>query len=171
MARLLAVLVAVALLPACHREEAKPGAETAPSAAVPAVAAPASSAARAEYHEAQFDLALVPAGPLTEGKPGVMEVRLSAKGGYHVNDKYPYKFKVDPAPGLKWGSDVFTKDALTLEEKQATMKVDVVPEEQGTRAVSGTFSFSVCSPERCLVEKRALAANVLVLGRTGKRND
>jgi hypothetical protein len=57
---------------------------------------------------------------------------------------------------------VFSRDAIRLEEKSASMKVDFTPESSGDKSVSGTFSFSLCSAERCLVEKRDLATTLPV---------
>ena len=151
----LAVLVALA--PACHRGEPE-------QVAASAAPAPAASAeAKAEYHEDTFDLTLRPVGALTAGAPGSVEIQLSAKAGYHCNDKYPYKFKVGDSSGMKFTAPVFTKDALTLEEKRATMKLDLTPEAKGEQTVRGVFAFSLCSAERCLVEKRELEAKIPVI--------
>jgi hypothetical protein len=58
---------------------------------------------------------------------------------------------------------VFTKEALTLEEKRATMKLDLTPERKGEQTVRGVFAFSLCSAERCLVEKRELEMKIPVI--------
>jgi hypothetical protein len=101
-------------------------------------------------------------GPYTSGKPGAAEVQVMAKGGYHCNDKYPYKFKVTDAPGVSFASPVFDKSALTLETSKATMKVDFTPDSKGEKTIAGVFSFSLCSSERCLVEKRDLSTKIAV---------
>ncbi len=62
---------------------------------------------------------------------------------------------------MRYASAVLTRDAVKLEEKQARLSVDLTPETAGPKSVGGTFSFSLCSAERCLVEKRELAANVV----------
>lgn len=124
--------------------------------------APAPSPGRASYQEATFDLVLRPVGALSAGKPGAVEILLSAKGGYHCNEKYPYKFKVEESAGVVFASRIFTADTLTLEAERATMNVAFTPETPGEKTLRGTFSFSLCSAERCLVEKRALETPVAV---------
>ena len=103
-----------------------------------------------------------PAGAYAAGKPGSAEIVVSAKGGYHCNDTYPYKFKTSDSPGVKFGAPVFDKSAVRLEEKRATMTVDFTPESTGGKTLGGVLSFSVCSAERCLVEKRELALKIAV---------
>jgi hypothetical protein len=145
------------LLSACHRGGSSP--PEASSQPEPATL----TEAKSEFHEETFDLTLRPGGPLTAGAPGSIEIQLSAKAGYHCNDKYPYKFKVGESPGMKFRAPVFTTDALTLEEHHATMKLEVTPETAGEKTVHGVFAFSLCSAERCLVEKRELEAKVPVI--------
>jgi len=154
------LVLSMTLASACHHGEPEQGGAPAASAASePATA----TEAKAEYHEETFDLILRPVGTLTAGAPGSVEIQLSAKAGYHCNDKYPYKFKVGDSSGVKFTTPVFTKDALTLEEKRATMKLDLTPETKGEQTVRGVFAFSLCSAERCLVEKRELAAKIPVI--------
>jgi hypothetical protein len=107
-------------------------------------------------------LALRPVGSYAAGKPAAAEIVLVPKGGYHTNDKYPYKFKTGPSPGVSYRVPVFTKDDVTLDERHASMKVDFTPDAAGEKTVSGQFAFSVCSAERCLVEKRDLTLKLAV---------
>jgi hypothetical protein len=149
------------VLAACH-QEASHAAD--PPPVEPSVSAQASiePAPAPEFHENTFDLVLRPAGAFAAGKPGSAEIQVSAKNGYHCNDKYPYKFKTSESPGVAYSSPVFTKDALHLEPGTATMKVDFTPDSKGQKTIAGVFAFSLCSAERCLVEKRNLALNIAV---------
>ena len=157
----LSVVFVAAALSACHREESR---ATDPTPAPPSASAGASNdpAPAPEFHEETFDLVLRPAGAFTAGKPGSAEIQVSAKSGYHCNDKYPYKFKTAESPGLAYASPVFTKDALHLEPSTATMKLDFTPDSKGPKTIAGVFAFSLCSAERCLVEKRNLALEIAV---------
>jgi hypothetical protein len=121
------------------------------------VAAPA-----AEFHEETFDLTLRAVGSVAAGKAATAEVVLIPKAGYHTNDKYPYKFKTATNPGVSYRAPVFTKEDVTLEEHKATMKVDFTPDSAGEKTLAGQFAFSVCSAEKCLVEKRDLTLSVAV---------
>lgn len=157
----LGVAAVASLVAACHKESPSPAegpAEEAASASQPASApAPAS-----EFHETAFDLTVRPNESYVAGKSGSLDIVLMPKGGYHTNDKYPYKLKLEPGAGVKFPSEVVTKDAVTLEPMRATMKVDLVPQVAGVQQVSGQFSFSVCSAERCLVEKRDVTTTIRV---------
>jgi hypothetical protein len=130
------------------------------SSAPPEVAkavAPAS-----EFHEETFDLSLRAVGSAAAGKPASAQVVLIPKAGYHTNDKYPYKFKTATNAGVSYRTSVFTKEDVTLEEHRATMKLDFTPDSAGEKTLSGQFAFSVCSAEKCLVEKRDLTLSVAV---------
>lgn len=153
-------LGAALVLTSC-KHSAPPSADTpAPSASVAQGSTPSTPAA--EFHEDTFDLGIRPVGSYSSGKPGVAEIVLTPKSEYHTNDKYPYKFKTAASPGVAFRVPVFTKDDVTLEEKRATMKVDFTPDSAGEKTVVGQFAFSLCSAERCLVEKRDLALKLSV---------
>jgi hypothetical protein len=133
----------------------------APSAA----AAPADAAAptgAAKFTDTGFDLSLeAPKAPLKAGQAGSVEVVLTAKAPFHVNDKYPIKLKLKETPGVKYDNLTIGKDAVKLEPMKAVMPVGFTP-EAGKRTVSGVFSFSVCTEDKCLMEKRDLLIDVNV---------
>jgi len=159
-----ALSIPIPWISACRHEESSSSA--APSATPQAPAATplvGMVGGKAEYHEEAFDLTMRPSGALTAGAPGSVEIQLLARGGYHCNDKYPYKFKVGESSGVKFRAPVFTLDAVTLEEKRATMKLELTPETKGEQTVRGVFAFSVCTAERCLVEKRELEIKIPVI--------
>jgi hypothetical protein len=175
-------LVALLLLPACSKEPppaaeqarapvgaspevaqpAKPAAEApAPSAPVVQAAQPAepaaSGAAASQLSEGPFELKLQGAGPFEVGKPAKAELVLLAKAPFHVNDKYPYKFKLKEAAGLTFPAPVVGKDAAVLEKASVTMAVPFSATSAGKHTLAGQFAFSVCTDEKCLIEKRELA--------------
>ena len=130
------------------------GAEAAPP--TPEAAAPAAN----KYNEAGFDLVIQPKGAYASGQPGEAEIQLSAKAPFHVNEKYPYKFKLKEAPGIKYANLVVAKDAVKLEPTKATVPVAFTPESAGKHTVAGTLSFSVCTDDKCMIEKRDLALDI-----------
>jgi hypothetical protein len=156
----LAIVTAVFALVGCKKSEPAPSSESPAASATPE--APKGAAPASEFHEETFDLALRPVGPAAAGKPASAEVVLIPKAGYHTNDKYPYKFKTSANAGVSYRTPVFTKDDVTLEEQRATMKLDFTPDSVGEKTLSGQFAFSLCSAEKCLVEKRDLTLNVAV---------
>ncbi len=130
----------------------------APAAADPAT--PPVAAAASKYSEAPFDVVIQPKGTYASGQAGAAEIVISAKPPFHANDKYPYKFKLNEAPGLKFANLVVDKDAVKVEKTRATLAVGLTPESAGKHTVSGKLFFSVCNDDQCLVEKRDLALEI-----------
>jgi hypothetical protein len=144
-----------------HAAAAPPAADTAAAAVEPA-AAPAAVTGAAKFTDAAFDVALEPKGPAKAGQPSALEVTLVAKAPYHVNDKYPIKLKLKETPGVKYDNLVVTKDSAKLEATKAVLPVSFTPDGAGKRTVAGQFAFSVCTDDKCLMEKRDLALDVNV---------
>jgi hypothetical protein len=146
---------------------AAPQAAVAPAAALPAAtdsSAPAAApTGAAKFTDAAFDLTLeTPKAALKAGQAGVLEVVLVAKAPYHVNDKYPIKLKLKETPGVKYDNLVIGKDAAKVETMKAVMPVSFTPDAAGKRTVAGQFAFSVCTDDKCLMEKRDLLLDVQV---------
>lgn len=150
--------------PAAEATAAEPAplAPAAPSAATaaPAPADPAAAPAASQYSEAPFDVVIQAKGAYSTGQAGGAEILITAKPPFHANDKYPYKFKLNEAPGLKFANLVVDKDAVKVEKTRATLSVAFTPESAGKHTVSGKLFFSVCNDDQCLVEKRDLALDI-----------
>jgi hypothetical protein len=144
---------------AASAKPAEPAAGT--RLAVAGGAAPAEPAAAGanQVSEANFELKISPKGAYEAGKPAEAEIVLDAKPPFHVNDKYPYKFKLKEAPGLTFPAPVVTKDAAKLDKARVTMTVAFTP-AAGKHDLSGQFAFSVCTDDKCLIEKRDLSLAV-----------
>src|SRR6185503_16962845 len=78
-------------------------------------------------------------GPVAAGAEATLEVTLAAKGDYHINKTYPYKFKAaDPAPeGVTFPKPVLQRADGTFEEKKGSFKVPFVVAKAGRATVSG----------------------------------
>jgi len=98
---------------------------------------------------------------LKAGQPGTVEVVLAAKAPFHVNDKYPIKLKLKETPGVKYDNLVVGKDAVKLEPMKAVMPVSFTLDAAGKHTVAGQFAFSVCTEDKCLMEKRDLLLDVV----------
>lgn len=140
-----------------------PGASAdAPAAAAGAEPAAAPATGKPQVSGEGFEVALeAPKAALKGGQAGAVEVVLQAKAPFHVNDKYPIKLKLKETPGVKYSSLTIGKDAAKVEAMKAVMPVSFTP-EAGKRTVAGTFSFSVCTEDKCLMEKQELALDVNV---------
>ncbi len=137
------------------------GVAQAASATAAAEAATAIAAA-AKFQEAAFELTLVSAGPYKAGQVGQVEIRLSAKQPFHCNDKYPYKFKTKPGDGVEFEAPIVRIENGKLTKTEVTLPVRFTPKAAGSKMIEGQFSFSVCTEDRCLVERRDLKLAVEV---------
>jgi hypothetical protein len=143
--------------------QAPPNAAEAASAPAAPAAADAAATGVAKVTDAAFDLSLdAPKAALKAGQAGVVEVVLLAKAPFHVNDKYPIKLKLKETPGIKYESLVIGKDAAKVEQMKAVVPVSFTPDAAGKRSVAGQLAFSVCTEDKCLMEKRDLQLDVTV---------
>lgn len=133
----------------------------------------ATAAPAAEYEQAlpltakvetdNYVVEMTASGPFKVGVEGTAQVKLTTKGAYHVNPKYPYRFKTAAPPnGLVYPKPVLQRDDGRFEEKQAVFNVGFVASQAGQFEVGGAFHMSVCSAENCLVDKPSLAVAVRV---------
>jgi hypothetical protein len=152
-----AALVAFAALSGCKKDA--PAAE--PSA--PKAAAPAKGS--------HFTVALT-ASPTRAQEPIALQLSLKAADGFHVNADYPAHFKPDAVEGVAFEharydlKDVATKIPCQANAEDACELSAQVParaEQPGKKKISGTFAFSVCNPEQCLIEKQPVSVEVDVL--------
>lgn len=137
-----------------------------------ASAAPAAQAERTEVvargAKAEADAYVAeakPSGTYKIGAEGAIEVTLASKGAYHVNDKYPIKWKAaEPPPdGVTFPKPVLRKEDGVVTQTNASFKVPFVASKAGKTTLVGTLSFSVCSDANCLMDKVELALDVDVL--------
>jgi hypothetical protein len=113
----------------------------------------------------EFKLTLKAPGPYSVGHEGRAEIILVAKKPFKINEQYPYRF----APTLT-GDFVFTersldKTAARIDPRRAVVPVRFTPEGAGTAELGGIFSFSVCTDDRCLLEKHPLSVPLDVMAR------
>jgi hypothetical protein len=110
-------------------------------------------------------------GPYKAGAEGSIELILKAKGSYHMNDQYPYKFKVQspPAEGVSYPKPAIQRADFTFAEENknnpenrdhkfdtAKVLIPFVAAHAGRTTVAGTFHLSVCSEANCVIDKAAL---------------
>jgi hypothetical protein len=151
----------LSLVSACSKvSEAKAGGEPTLAAALQGENVPATASSP---ENANYKVSIKPAPACRRGETCTVEVALEAKGDYHVNDKYPYKFKTDePAQGVKYPKPVVGKEDAQIEEKKVLIKVPFVSDGAGDKRVSGVFWLSVCSSANCLMDKQPLEVIVKV---------
>ena len=109
--------------------EAAPSAAGAQGAtAAPNAAEPPAPRCRS-FDNANYSAKIASAGPCKKDQTCAAEVVVEAKGEYHINDKYPYRFKLeDPPPaGLKYPKPVDRQRRRHDGRAQSELKVPFVP--------------------------------------------
>jgi hypothetical protein len=112
-----------------------------------------------------WTIALELPAPLRAGVSATATIRLTARAGHHVNLEYPASFRPDGAATARFSGP---RMALAVGERlpcagrpgetcQVTLSLPFTPDAAPAR-VSGAVAFSVCTADRCLIEKVALAA-------------
>jgi hypothetical protein len=129
----------------------------APVTELATVAAPV-KVGQVRYDEAAFTLQMVSPQPIKVGETGALVITLSPKAPFHVNAEYPHRFKVSSTKGGNAPSSTVNRDPAKLKPNQLELLVPVVPSQAGGGELEGELSFSVCTEEKCLMEKRQLKA-------------
>jgi hypothetical protein len=126
--------------------------------------APAAGPARPSLENANYRAEIKSSGACRKDNTCSVEVLVEAKGEYHINDKYPYRFKLeDPPPqGIKYPKPVVGKEDGTMDQRKVVLKVPFISEASGDKRVGGTLSLSVCSAANCLMDKQPLEVTVKV---------
>jgi hypothetical protein len=156
-----------AKLPSVNPSASHAGADSALKALAPAAPAveAASTAAAATGPVVQgegFAAHLQASGSYQVGKPAEVQVVLQAQAPFHCNDKYPYKFTPAPNAAATYSEAIVRK--INITPARSTMAITFTPSQAGKLAVSGELSFSVCTDDKCLVEKQTLSIEVDVKG-------
>ena len=103
--------------------------------------------------------------PLRAGVAATAIVQLIARAGHHINLEYPVAFRPDDRSTVTFGGPRVPLAAgastpspgRAAETCQQTLALPFTP-GAGLRRVSGTVLFSVCTADRCLIERIALGA-------------
>lgn len=96
-----------------------------------------------------------------KGQPATVTAVVNALGEYHVNQEYPYKFKMGTAPAGVTYPEAIVR-SVNRTEKRATMSIPFTPDAAGTHTISGECSLSVCTDSNCVIEKAQLSVSVKV---------
>lgn len=108
-----------------------------------------------------YELNIAASGPWAAGKESNAAVTVTAKPGFHVNPEYPVTFKPEGFEAVKFASErvALTPGTKTpcADKAEDACKVEfplpVTPEKAGPAKVAGIVAFSVCSADKCLIEK------------------
>jgi hypothetical protein len=95
-------------------------------------------------------------------QPATITVVLTADAPFKCNDQYPYKFTITPPAGVSVGEKVVK--SMNVGTHRSTMSIPFTPSAPGTHTLAGELSFSVCTEDKCLIEKQALSIPLDVSG-------
>lgn len=159
------LLVSLLSLAGCAKETPPP-----PSPKPAEAAKPAAEVKPAPMESETYALAISPAGAWRAGAEGSAKITVTAKPPLHVNPEYPVAFKPDGAEAVKFAGDrvPLTATAKTpcADKAEDTCAAEfplaVTPERAGAAKVAGVLSFSVCSADKCLIEKVPMTLAVTV---------
>ncbi len=108
-----------------------------------------------------FNLSIQAPSPVEVGKTGSAAIALVARSPFHCNDKYPYKFKLDPPDRAVSYPSTLVR-GMSVNGTHAGMSVPFVGRQPGRTTISGTLYMSVCSAEQCVMDRRRLAVSVQI---------
>lgn len=128
---------------------ASPAANTNHSAR-PAAALIASAAVTGEGYRTYLQVA----SPVVLGSEATVTVHLEPQAPFKSNDKYPYRFTLSSAHGANAPATAVT--SAQVSPTRTTLQFPVTAKQVGRASISGTFAFSVCTAEQCLVERAPL---------------
>lgn len=99
--------------------------------------------------------------PVVVGQSAEVVVNLSPQSPYKSNEKYPFRFSFGDVSGVTTPAASVTGAAATPEK--TTLRFAVTGKSVGPAVIGGTFSFSVCTAEKCLVERAPLVLSFEVV--------
>jgi hypothetical protein len=137
-----------------------------PSAAAPNTTGATSHSATelaATAAGAEYKVTLTAPGNFVVGQAGLLQVQLEPLAPYKCNDQYPYRFKLVANPAAEFPQPVVSQAEVSA--RLVTLALPFTPKAPGNLRIAGEFSFSVCTEEKCLVQKVALDVVVVVAAR------
>jgi hypothetical protein len=152
--------LAALVLASCARESAPPAA---PPPAPPAAQKP-------EPREQHYEVSLASPALKAGQESSAATITVTAKDGFHVNPEYPVSFRPEGSEAVKFSGErvPLTPSTKTPCEAKAedACKVEfplpLTPEKAGPAKVAGIVAFSVCSEDKCLIEKVPLSLAIKV---------
>ena len=150
----------LALVFAAGFASSSPGASQARDAEVRAPTGIAGARAETENYVAE----IAPGGTYNAGAEGTVKVTIVAKGNYHINPQYPYKFKATTpaADGVSYPKPVLQRADGTFEQMRGTFQVPFVSSKAGKATVGGTLHLGVCTANNCITDKVTLEVAIEV---------
>lgn len=101
--------------------------------------------------------------PYGVNKTGRFAIELEGRGPWKVNQEFPLRIRVTAPQGAGVHPlELAREDASVFTEQAAKFEIPVKPELAGNHHVTCDVSFSMCTPEQCILENRTLALDLAV---------
>lgn len=148
-------------------EKAPPsGSSTAASAIAPAVTTADQPAPLNQVDADNFRLTWT-ASEASAGQLSKGQLVLVAKPPFKCNQDYPYKLKLT-ANTLRPSKSEIAKPDVVVAVDQVVVPVEFVKDQAGDGEMTGLFAFSVCTSDKCLIERQALRMSASVTQGAGR---
>jgi len=139
--------------------DSKKGPETIAKAPPP----PVTAGAGPVIDKPTYQVKVLVAGSYAAGKPGAVDVTLTPKTGWKVNQDFPTKLEITAPEGVTLASAKLKKeDAAAFNEKGAAFRVAFTPATAGTKAFAAKFKFVICNDDSCDPSTEQLSWQVAV---------
>jgi len=104
----------------------------------------------------------IDAAAVKVGETGAIVVTISPTAGFKLNEEFPTKLTVeDPPEGLSFHAPTLKKSEGRLDDKgNFTFRMPVVASRAGEFAVEAKLKFSVCTADKCVVQRQALTTKL-----------
>lgn len=102
-----------------------------------------------------------PVGPYRAGQEGAVDVIVTAKSGYHVNEKFPFKVTAEDGGGVTYPKKVMKRDEATIDAEHAQFRLPVVA-AKGSRTVLAEVTIGVCTDSQCSSDKASISLKIRV---------
>jgi hypothetical protein len=117
-----------------------------------------------------FELNIAAKGAWAAGKESSAAFTVTAQPGFHVNPEYPVNFRPEGSESVKFSGERVALNAGTktpcADKAEDTCKAEfpftATPEKAGPAKVAGVIAFSVCSADKCLIEKVPVSLAIAV---------
>ena len=124
---------------------------------------PTPAVAGAVVDDPTFELRATAAGPYQNGELGQLEISLTPRGEYHVNEEFPIAVTLTAPAGLSLPkTELERSDCAEFGERKARFEIPFTPTATGEHRLEAMVSFAVCTPENCVPDERTLALVVPV---------
>ena len=124
-----------------------------------------SSPPQKKTEEKNYELSMTSPALKAGQESSAATITVTAISGFHVNPDYPVSFRPEGSEAVKFSGERVPLTAGTktpcAAKAEDSCKVEfplpLTPEKAGAGKVAGIVAFSVCSEDKCLIEKVPLS--------------